>query len=480
MSPSLASAQTAAATRRSIAALSSQELHELVKLAFFWGMHPAGVYELRYVYTQLKSHPNYVGDGRIKWDRNPRTAGDKSVSTPNATTLYGFGFADLRREPMIVDLPEVPDRYFSFQAADQYPRWFMQVGNQFTGRAAQRYLIVGPDFKGPYPAEFAAAQVYQSLSNCLIMAVRYALKSTDPAELAAVNALQDKTTIVPLNIWEKNGRKTLRAEDQALIEPSYATIPRMADLVEIATNLTVIDLLQLVSLVLNDPTMTLRSDSAKEIATLAKLARLGLAPAVRFDPGWLSVTQKKVAEAAFAEAKAESVKHVQTALIDRNGWLADNEMVEDINDYVRQGYHGLTTIGAPIPKRSHSGAFCFTDINQKPLVGTSKYTMTFKLDDMPPVTEFRELPIYDQGGYFIDNEINRYSINSFMVDRGDLHTADGRLVIHIQNEKPTDSDQLRNWLPAPKGSFRFAFRFYGPKGKLIDWTYDMPGLVRMS
>jgi hypothetical protein len=124
------------------------------------------------------------------------------------------------------------------------------------------------------------------------MAVRYALKNTDPAEIAAVNALQGKTTIVPLSVWQKNGRKTLRAEDQPLIEPVYAIISRMADLVEIATSLTVIDLLQLVSLVLNDPTMTLRSDSAKEIATLAKLAKLGLAPGVNFDPGSLSVSKR--------------------------------------------------------------------------------------------------------------------------------------------------------------------------------------------
>jgi hypothetical protein len=55
-----------------------------------------------------------------------------------------------------------------------------------------------------------------------------------------------------------------------------------------------------------------------------------------------------------------------------------------------------------------------------------------------------------------------------------------KLVIYIQNEKPADPNQLRNWLSAPKGSFRFAFRFYGPKGKLIDWTYDMPGLVRLG
>jgi hypothetical protein len=144
------------------------------------------------VYTQLKSHPNYVGDGRLKWDRKPRSAADKSATTPNATTLYGFGFADLRREPMVVI---VPGRYFSFQASDQYPRWFMQVGNQFTGRAEQQYLIVGPDFRGPYPAGFAAAQVHQSPSNCVLMAVRYALKSSEPAELAAVNALQDRTTV---------------------------------------------------------------------------------------------------------------------------------------------------------------------------------------------------------------------------------------------------------------------------------------------
>lgn len=462
----------------SVAKLTDEEIHEVTKLVFFWGMHPAGIYEQRYVTTQLKSHPNCVGDARLKWDRKPRQASDKSATTPNATTLYGFGYADLCREPLVVMMPAVPDRYFSFQASDQYPRWFMQVGNQFNGREARTYLIVGPDFRGPYPRGFTSADIWQSPSNCMLGAVRYALRSNDPQELAAVNELMDVTTFAPLSVWEKNGRKPIRAEDQTVIEPSYATFPRMAELVEIASNLTVIDLFQLVSLVLNDRTMTLRSDSAKEIATLESIAPLGLAPGVKFDPTWLSDPQKKVAEAAFSEAKQESTKHVMTGMVDRNGWQSDNEMLQDINDYVRQGYYGLTTIGAPIPKRSHSGAFGFVDADRKPLVGTSNYTMTFKLDDLPPVSEFWELPIYDENGYFIDNEIDRYSLNSFMLDRGDLHTADGELVIYIQNEKPTDPDQLKNWLPAPKGNFRFAFRFYGPKGKLIDWTYDMPPIVK--
>jgi hypothetical protein len=288
----------------------------------------------------------------------------------------------------------------------------------------------------------------------------------------------DATTVAPLSLWESNGGKTIRAEDQPLVEPSYATIPRMADLVEIATQLTAIDLLQMVSLVLNDPTMTLRSDSAKEVATLERLSRLGLAPGVSFDPAWLSDSQKTVVESAFAEAKQESTNHVMTGMIDRNGWQGDNDILQDVNDYVRQGYYGLTTIGAPIPKRSHSGAFGFVDTEHKPLNGASKYTMTFRLDDMPPVSEFWELPLYDENGYFYDNAINRYSINSFMLDRGELHAADGKLVIVIQHERPSEPEQLTNWLPAPEGNFRFAFRFYGPQGSLIDWTYDMPGVVR--
>jgi hypothetical protein len=310
------------------------------------------------------------------------------------------------------------------------------------------------------------------------MAVRYALRSQESGEIAAVNALMDKTSITPLSLWEKNNRKPVRAEDQPIVEPDYATFPRMKDLVEIATNLTGLDMLQLVSLTLNDSTMTLRKDSAKEIATLARLSRLGLAPGVTFYPAWLTEAQKKIVEAAFIEARQESLKHVMTGMIDRNGWQSNNELTDDINDYVRQGYYGLTTIGAPIPKRSHSGAFGFVDTEGKPFNGASKYTMTFDLNDMPPVTEFWELPLYDEDGYFYDNDIDRYSINSFMLDRGNLHTADGKLVIYIQRDKPQDPNQLKNWLPAPDGSFRFAFRFYGPKDGLIDWSYNMPGVVR--
>ncbi|MEJ2032497.1 MAG: DUF1214 domain-containing protein [Deltaproteobacteria bacterium] len=120
------------------------------------------------------------------------------------------------------------------------------------------------------------------------------------------------------------------------------------------------------------------------------------------------------------------------------------------------------------------------DSEGRPLSGEHRYTITFNLDDMPPVTEFWEMPLYDNEGYFYDNPIDRYSLNSYMFERGKLHTENGKLVITIQYDEPTNQKQRQNWLPAPKEGFQFAARFYGPFTPLIDGSYNMPGVVRVD
>jgi hypothetical protein len=103
--------------------------------------------------------------------------------------------------------------------------------------------------------------------------------------------------------------------------------------------------------------------------------------------------------------------------------------------------------------------------------------MTVDADDLPPVCNHWELPIYDSDGYFVANEINRYSLNSYMLDRGELHVDNGQLTVYSQRDKPNDPDQARNWLPAPDGGFRFAARFYGPDASLIDGSHPMPPVI---
>jgi hypothetical protein len=161
-----------------------------------------------------------------------------------------------------------------------------------------------------------------------------------------------------------------------------------------------------------------------------------------------------------------------------NGWSLATDLGYKDTDWLDRARYGYIAVFGPIPSRSHTGAWGIKDSKSRPLSGENRYTISFDLSDMPPVTEFWELPLYDREGYFYDNAINRYALNSYMLKRGKLHTADGRLVIYVQNDEPNDLNKRKNWLPAPKEGFRFGARFYGPHGPLIDGSYKMPGIVR--
>ena len=102
------------------------------------------------------------------------------------------------------------------------------------------------------------------------------------------------------------------------------------------------------------------------------------------------------------------------------------------------------------------------------------------MNDLPPVTQFWSIPIYNKDGYFVNNAINRFTINSFMLDQKALDVEDGKLTIYVQKEKPSDPKQLKNWLPAPEREFRFTARFYGPKMAIIDGSYKMPQPVKVK
>ena len=141
------------------------------------------------------------------------------------------------------------------------------------------------------------------------------------------------------------------------------------------------------------------------------------------------------------------------ALLASAGWFG--------TDFLRRALTGAYGWGGAGP-HSHTSAFLFTDSHGQPLSGAHRYTMTFRTDDLPPVRNHWELPIYDVDGYFAANQIDRYSINSYMLDRGDLHVGNGEIVIRIQADRPAGEHQQQNWLPAPRAGFRFTARFYGP------------------
>jgi hypothetical protein len=254
--------------------LGRAEIEARSREAFLWGMQQAGFYELRFLFTQHEQAPSFRGINRVLANTRLFTAKERFATTPNSSTLYSGGIFDLRDESIVVVTPQMPEgRYWSIQASDHYAHWFFFVGSPFTGNAPQRYLIIGPDWKGRFPPGFEGRQIARATSNAVSIVLRLAvLDARDPAELERAAALVKGVSMMPLDLWLENGRKPLPLERQPVVAGRYASFPRMAQIGDLTRSMTPLDYLQLVSLVLNDPSMTRRSDSAKELATLERLA----------------------------------------------------------------------------------------------------------------------------------------------------------------------------------------------------------------
>ncbi|WP_440006676.1 DUF1214 domain-containing protein [Halomicrococcus sp. SG-WS-1] len=242
-------------------------------------------------------------------------------------------------------------------------------------------------------------------------------------------------------------------------------------------NQTPSDFFTLLDLVLNDPSLSLIDDSLKESAMLDRLEEVGIGPGLAFD--W-SALDTDVQE-ALARGFENGFNRVRTAgqedLIDMNGWQVLVPTGDFRTDWLTRAVMADLGYAGPDSPKSHIAGFRFTDSNGEQLNGSKRYTITFDLDNLPPVTEFWEVPIYDAQGYFVENELDRYSINSYMLEEGLLHTENGQFVIYVQHEKPIAPERLKNWLPAPEGDMRFAARFYGPRWSVVDGSYDMPEIV---
>lgn len=99
----------------------SSQVEQIAETAYLYGLQQVIYSGQRYTYTQDsdKDNQSYVGTNRF-FNVRKKITPDFPVVTPNATTLYGTGFLDMQKEPVIIEMPAITDRYFSLRIMDQY------------------------------------------------------------------------------------------------------------------------------------------------------------------------------------------------------------------------------------------------------------------------------------------------------------------------------------------------------------------------
>ena len=127
---------------------------------------------------------------------------DHSVAAPNADTLYTYAWLDLGKEPMVVSIPDMADRYFMMPMLSGWSDVFQSPGTRTTGQRPQTYAITGPRWSGRFPAG-----VTECRSPTDIVWLLGRIYCTGTAEdYAKVHALQDAMSLAPLSHYGKSYR----------------------------------------------------------------------------------------------------------------------------------------------------------------------------------------------------------------------------------------------------------------------------------
>ena len=366
------------------------------------------------------------------------------VAGPNVDTLYGFAWLDLRTEPVVLDVPDTADRYYSIQLIDAYENVFDYVGRRETGTAAGTYVVTPPNWSGDIPT--GAKRI--PAPTVLVLALTRTLVR-GAADAAVATDIQQHYTLAPLSAYP-GGRKP------GIVEANVLNILPALDLSQAGAGFYD----ELDRLVRAFP------PTGPEAETFARFSALGLGT----DRFAASKPDPAVLAAAFARAYARVKAYSEADVV--NGWRVDRHIVPFIKDPLARAAVNRFGPGAHIAQE----ALYFSavgDAEGQPLSGANRYRLTFPAGGLPPVDAFWSLILYGPDFFLVDNPLNRYAIN----DRtpGLVRGADGSLTLLIQHDQPAET---ANWLPAPDGRFQLIFRTYQPGPAILDGSYKLPPLLK--
>ena len=146
-------AKADAALKEAEALKKEAEAFALAAEAYVYGYPLVTMEYTRRVMTNVdKPEGTRAPMGQFVRMRSYPTAQFRDVTAPNADTLYTTIWLDVSKEPWIVSVPDMKDRYFLLPMLDGWTNVFEVPGKRTAGTKAQTFAITGPGWTGTLPA----------------------------------------------------------------------------------------------------------------------------------------------------------------------------------------------------------------------------------------------------------------------------------------------------------------------------------------
>jgi hypothetical protein len=409
---------------------------------------------------------NFAPVGQFAKLREYPNASFTTVTAPNADTLYTVVWLDVSKEPWVVSIPDLKERYALFPMLDGWTDVFQVPGKRTTGTAAQKYLISGPGWNGTLPA---GVTEYKSPTGMVWLLGRIYCTGT-PEDYKAVHLLQDQMAAVPLSSYGKLYTPTPGTVDSSI--DSKTAVREQVNALDGASYFKLFAEL----LKTNPP-------SADDAPMVAKLAKIGIVPGQDFDSSKLEPSVAAGIAKAPKPAQDKIAAWMKEGIVAgdmkvENGWSFTTKAGTYGTNYIQRAAVTWYGLGANRPEDA------IYPISEGPEIvskynGANKYVLHFDKGKMPPVDGFWSVTMYNAKYFFVDNPLNRYNVSQ----RNKFKTnADGSTDIYIQADSPGKARES-NWLPAPKDGFVLMMRLYWPKTTnptILDGSWKTPAVKKVD
>jgi hypothetical protein len=442
------------------AGMTHKEIASITEDAYIFSFPMLMGYRYAFATFLVPSLPSYRGPlNEMHGDPQTLDHTFKDVITPNADTPYSMAALDLRSEPVVLEVPEVTDRYYVMQFEDLFGTNPHYVGSRATGTGAGTYLAVGPRWSGETPEGFTDCLRFET--DLVFVIGRTQLFGPDDVE--DLKAVMSGYKLAPLSTYLGTEPVDTAAFDWPAWDDAASRDERFIGYV-------------------NRLLEWCQPTHPSEVALMERFARIGIGAGLPFDTANLDEDTRSALRDGVDAARETIAAKVDNLGTKVNGWAT----VDALGNRERfAGDYLLRAAGAMAGWGGNDQVEAFypltrEDSEGRPLDSDHEYRIT--LETPPPAKAFWSITMYDTSyddvsGYLVENPIGRYLINS--TTPGLARDEDGSLTIYVQREEPQGEEGKANWLPAPEGKFYLAMRLYWPEPTALDGTWAPPPVNRV-
>ncbi|MGI9123785.1 MAG: DUF1254 domain-containing protein, partial [Mycobacterium sp.] len=303
---------------------------------------------------------------------------------PNTDTFYSLAELDLTNGPVVLSIPDMGTRYFSFQLTDPYTNVSGYIGSRTTGSGPGTYAITWAE--GPQ-VEVPGATVVEVPYASMMMLGR-TLAGNEADQQTAI-ALIRKYTLTPTGATGSN---------DAVLPANCSGIAYLNGISD---------------------AMTKNPPPAQDAAELAKLARIGVGVGRQVSDANLGPLSLLAADLAvkFTAAVLPALAQLTQffSAVQNHGWAIPNANIGNYGtDYLLRA--GVAEVGLVANTQDEAmyeaGILDSWYLPLTSLLPRTTYTLHFDAGQLPPAEAFWSVTVYDSSGNLVPNALGHFSVSS--------------------------------------------------------------------